>query len=210
MSKKIQRFLVLLVLILFNVYSLVCSYRYKHQRDDCVQVYTDQKNMNPAQYDYSIKVGLLNNGKQLKKLQIKDTSNHVMSLKEVFQGGQEYILICRFSKHHCESCVDHSIKMILNRNNKMNMSRILFMGNYGNIILFKREMSLYANKEMRISNASTIDIPAEDIGYPYYLIVDKDLKITDIFVPQKDTPQFTNSFLKLANEKITFANSVNQ
>jgi hypothetical protein len=40
--------------------------------------------------------------------------------------------------------------------------------------------------------------------------VDKDLKITDIFVPQKDTPQFTNSFLKLANEKITFANSVNQ
>lgn len=57
--------LLLLVLLLFNVYSLVCSYRYKNQRDDCLQVYTNQQNMNPAQYDYSLKIGLLNNGKQL-------------------------------------------------------------------------------------------------------------------------------------------------
>jgi hypothetical protein len=49
---------------------------------------------------------------------------------------------------------------------------------------------------MNIANISTLNIPAENIGYPYYFILDNTLTISNLSVPDKGSPEVNYSVFK--------------
>ena len=67
--------------------------------------------------------------------------------------------------------------------------------------IFKREIPLYGIRDMDVYNTNTFNIPVEELGFPYYFILNSNLQISNVFIPDKATPSITNIFLKSVNKK---------
>jgi len=145
---------------------------------------------------------ILNSNLQLENIFIKDSINILLPINEVFDEKQKYILVCRFSEHHCESCVNYSLKMMTSWIDSIGNGNVLFLGNHRNNRIFNRVIPLYGIKDLSTFNAPAFNIPIEEIGYPYYFLLDRNLQITNVFIPDKATPNITNEYLK--NIKLKF------
>ncbi|MBZ4676472.1 MAG: hypothetical protein JG782_1091 [Anaerophaga sp.] len=159
-------------------------------------------------YQLNFTTNLVNSNLQLNGVTLKDTLNNIIPLKQVFLKGQRQILVCRFSKMHCASCVDFVIQLLQNWTDSIGKEKILFLGNHRNNRIFKREIPLYGIQDMNVYNTYTFNIPVEELGFPYYFILDSNLQISNVFIPDKATPNITNLYLKKINEKFNGKNNI--
>lgn len=153
-------------------------------------------------YRTSFITNLENTNLKLKNITVKDSLNKKIDLIDCLKKNKKTVLLCRFSETHCESCVNYAIQSLLQHANIIETDNIIFLGNYKNNRLFNKQKTLYGIDAMDVYNVSSLDIPAEEIGYPYYLICDDALKIINITVPDKNAPKANELFFKLIVEKI--------
>ena len=139
---------------------------------------------------------ILNSDLQLENILIKDSLGNTQSISEIFDEEQKYLLVCRFSDLHCESCVNYSIKMMNHWIDSIGPNNVLFLGNYKNNRIFNRVKPLYGIRDLRTFNTPAFDIPVEELGYPYYFLLDRNLQIVNVFIPDKATPKISNEYLK--------------
>ncbi|MFV0506587.1 MAG: hypothetical protein ACK5L5_07750 [Bacteroidales bacterium] len=88
-----------------------------------------------------------------------------------------------------------SMEVLQKQGNTIGKENILILGNYRNNRIFYRTMEEYNIDYPNIYNTNSLDIPAETIDYPYFFILDKDLKISNVFVPDKGLPNITIEYL---------------
>lgn len=193
--------LIILSLIVANIFTLVC-FRYL-DREKLIDeiVYSNQESDVLNSYILNFDTSILNSNLQLDSVMIKDSLSNIIPLKKVFNTGQKQLLVCRFSKMHCESCVNFSIQSIRKLVDSIGMKNVLFLGNYHSNKIFNREKPLYGIQGMNIYNASELKIPAEELGYPYYFLLNSRLQISNVFVPDKATPNVTNRYLENVQKK---------
>lgn len=145
--------------------------------------------------------GIENNNIILKNILVKDSLNNILPLDSIFFNGQDYILICRFSEINCESCINYSINSLLQYCDSIGKNNILFLGAYRNNKTFNKQKYLYGLKTFNTLNTNELPLPAENLGYPYYIVVNKSLQIQHIFVPSKRTPSSDSEYLNLICKK---------
>ncbi|WP_147679231.1 hypothetical protein [Algibacter pacificus] len=203
MKKNSLLVFVIISLFVFNVYSL---YRYNNLKKlnnlnikkNLVEIENDELDT----YKSSYKGGILNNGKKISRhLLVKDSLHNLIPLKNTFEDKQNNMLVYRFSKRHCESCVVASLEVLKRHTDSIGVSNILFLGNYGNNRIYNRTMFEYGLKKMKVYNASSFNIPAEEIGYPYFFVLNSNLEVLDLFIPNKAVPKITEDYLKIINKK---------
>jgi len=197
---KEKTFMVLIIISLFvlNIFILIRFYQFKQQANANNAINSNFANSGKDElhsYMLNFTTSILNSNLQLKSVMIKDSSNIIKPLKDVFKNGQKYILVCRFSKMHCESCVSSSIEKLRVWVDSKRIDNVLFLGNYQNNRIFKRTVPLYGIKEMNVFNSPSLNIPIDELGYPYYFVLDNDMRISNIFVPDKGTPNITYKYL---------------
>lgn len=153
-------------------------------------------------YKVNFKTNVLNNNLNLENIVLKDSVSNTIPLTNIFKKGQKTMLVYRFSQMHCESCVRASIQLFVNWANAENVKNICFLGNYRNNRIFYRTIPDYNIQKMKVYNASDFNLPAESIGYPYCFVLDSNMQISNVFVPDKGIPKLTDEYLEIIQNKL--------
>jgi hypothetical protein len=198
---KENRFLIFIIfsLLAINVYTIIRFYRFKKQNITASPVVSEHDELHS--YTINFATNLRNSNFRLEEVRAKDSSGTVFSLKDLINNNQEQILVCRFSELHCESCVNFSIQLFRHWVDSIGKNNVLLLGSYRNNKIFNRTKPLYSIHNLNVYNIQPLNIPAEELGYPYYFVLHSDLTISDAFVPDKATPIIANNYLKLINER---------
>lgn len=78
---------------------------------------------------------------------------------------------------------------------------LLFLGSYENNRIFNREKKLYGIDTFKTYNALSLNIPLEELGFPYFFVLNENLTIFHIVIPDKNTPALTQKYLEIINER---------
>lgn len=199
MKEKTFLILVIISLILINVFIIIRFYYFKHHEIANEAIYNNTVfNGNDELHSYMLNfsTSILNSNLQLDGIMIKDTLDEIIPLTEAFNRGQKHILVCRFSKTHCESCVNFSIQKVRACVDSIGKDNVMFLGNYRNNRVFNKIIPLYGIEGLKVYNTSSLNIPVEELCYPYYFVLDESLRISNVFVPDKATPHISNNYLR--------------
>lgn len=191
--------LIILALIAINVFTLLKFNKLKQQKNNKNLVNNFQDNVKAEElnaFKASFKTNLKNSGLPLNEISIKDSLNNANPLKKVFDNTQKQMLVFRFSKRHCESCVVASMEVLQKWIGLIGDKNILILGNYKNNKIFQRTMKEYGIKYPNVYNSESFDIPAEELGYPYFFVLNRNLEISNVFVPDKGLSKITTEYLK--------------
>jgi hypothetical protein len=152
-------------------------------------------------YQINLRENIANSNMRIDGISVKDSSASVIPLKNSFYAGQAYLLVSRFSHLHCESCVTFSIKAMMQWAGVLGKDNILFLGSNSNNRVFNKEKQHYGIQNMNVYNIGVLSLPAEEMGFPYYFVLDSALRVTDVFVPDKAVPELTDKYLKMIGER---------
>jgi len=200
MSKK-KLIIIIVSLLVINVYTLFCFHQSKlHQST------SSHKGVSENDERHSYKLNFMTNiqnshVKLNKKVTLKDSLSNIFSFADILNESREQILVCRFSELHCESCVNFSIQLLLQQTDTIGKNNILFLGAYRNNKIFNRVKQLYGIHNQNVFNTAELNIPAEELGYPYYLVLHNDLTISDVFVPDKAVPTITKKYMEMISKR---------
>jgi hypothetical protein len=192
--------IIIIALLGINIYTLVSFYNYKKQSVlTANSLLHNPDELNAFKVNFS--TAIENGGMWLKDIAVKDSLNNIISLQDFFKNGQHHILVCRFSETNCESCVNYSILTLLQQIDAMGKENVLFLGSYRNNRIFNKQKILYGIDKLNVANAATLNLQAENIGYPYYFTLDSTLQVSNVFVPDKGVSYLANRYLKLIQNR---------
>jgi hypothetical protein len=78
---------------------------------------------------------------------------------------------------------------------------MLYLGTYRNNRIFNSVKPLYHIQNQHVYNIQSLNIPAEELGYPYYFMLNEDLTISDVFIPDKAFPSITSDYLRMIKKR---------
>jgi hypothetical protein len=185
----------IIVLAVTNFYTFMNSREYKKN----LASFPESDELNVLSVNF--KAGIKNNNLLLKDITVKDSLNNIILLQNFFKTGQSLLFVCRYSELNCESCVAYSIQALLQWVDVIGKDNILFLGSYRNNRMFNKYKRLYGLDTLNVVNTPALNLPAEDLGYPYYFVLDSAMRVTNVFVPDKSCTKISKWYLELVNEK---------
>ncbi|MDR1756141.1 MAG: hypothetical protein LBR65_04170 [Culturomica sp.] len=197
MNKKWLTFIILLLLAI-NMYTLTGFHRFKQQYAGISQI-SENDELHTLKLNFWANIE--NSRITLEEIVAKDSLNNVLPLSDIWKNGRKQMLVCRFSESHCESCVNFSIQSVLHRVGTIGKEHVLFLGHYRNNRIFNKTKPLYHIHNLNTYNAAELNIPAESLGFPYYFVLNDDLTVSNVFIPDKATPEITDNYLTMINKR---------
>lgn len=114
---------------------------------------------------------------------------------------KEKTLVLRYSSFSCTPCVDSAVELIKNFIKENPNIDVLLIGTYGlaqELRRFKRTNGLLT----QVYHVNSLKLPIEKENIPYLFILDKDMKVIDIFIPRKELLEQTANYLKQIKEQL--------
>ena len=131
---------------------------------------------------------------------VKDTAKREYKLSELVKNNKK-TLICRYSEDCCSECVYYIIHILTNQPDVFNLNNILFIGFDATNRVFKKRTKDFGLTNYHTYNCESLNIPAEEIKYPYYLIVDSLLNVRAVYFPNKSA---SNLKIDVENAKLMY------
>jgi hypothetical protein len=127
-------------------------------------------------------LGIKNCGQTINEdmIELRDADGNKVSLKSLFEKN-EYLLIYRYSDNYCQQCVDYALYNL----RKVGCKNVIFIGNCSKGEKISEQMKEYGLSNCVVLNCSNMNIHAEKLQFPYYMVIDKSLKISGIYMPNK-------------------------
>lgn len=198
-SHKISLLCIAFLLTLLNVF-LIIKYTHCKKNNEILLSNAERKIENIMErYDISLYQSYRTNGIILDDIYLTDTNNEKSKLSKLFIN-RDIILVCRFSEHHCDECTAYSIIKLINHLDMLGLKNVVFLGSYENSKHASVITSNYSCVETY--NIQSLNISVEEIHHPYYFTVDRNLRISDVFIPDRSFPHLTNRYLEIVNNKI--------
>ena len=123
---------------------------------------------------------------------IKLGNNTSMFLSDLYHGSP--VLVLRFSEFNCDLCVIaqfNNLKQIADKK-----EHIILLASYENqrklkafLLTHRIDLPAYMIEE------GGLDLSIEDLNFPFYFVMNGHLKISNLFLPEKDSPDITLSYL---------------
>lgn len=121
---------------------------------------------------------------------------------DFFTDGAKRYLVCRISQYDCESCTEYALEKMASICSDDFGAKALVLANYqsgNNIELIRlRHSGADQISYLRMEDAY---LPAEQAGMPYYFILDENMKINDVFFPDRLFPEMTSRYFEKLREK---------
>ncbi|MFV0266804.1 MAG: hypothetical protein ACK5HT_06680, partial [Draconibacterium sp.] len=113
MKREIPLAAVCGVLLITNAVILVRYQKLKQKVNDKeISISQLSKDNELATYEFNFVANILNNNISIRNTKVKDSIDNTMPICDIFANNQEKLLVCRFSRRHCESCVVSSIQIL--------------------------------------------------------------------------------------------------
>lgn len=138
--------------------------------------------------------------------QSKDTVfDSELSIK-LWDGSQEQIamlaskgpyLVLRFSELQCQTCVELEKENLKKWQEETGVQNILLWGNFGHPNapkIYKQGHEL--NHPLYNVPVSSVPLSVEAFNIPYYFVLDKDLRIHSVFIPDKFAQNLSTRYLE--------------
>lgn len=127
-------------------------------------------------------LGIKNCGQTIDEgiIELKDANGNQVSLKSFFER-HNYLLIYRYSDNYCQQCVDYALYNL----RKVGCKNVIFIGNCSKGEKISEQIKEYDISDYVVLNCPNIYIQAEKMQFPYYMVIDKSLKINGIYMPNK-------------------------
>jgi len=119
-------------------------------------------------------INVTNCGKKIDetKIVLRDTAGQTLKLKNLVKNSTA--LVYRYSDRYCDDCVDYAFH-VLNRS-KCNKQNVIYIGDCGKRKIFKRQVEEYGLQGIAL-DCRSLEIPAEKMMFPYFLVIDSVLTI---------------------------------
>lgn len=188
------------LLLGMNVFVLMKFYKYKKESSLYIKyLQTQPDELNALKVNAEVMIQ--NSDTQLENVIVIDSMNEEKTLRSLFTNGRNKLLICRISDIYCESCVDYSIKRIMQWSDSIGKDNILFLGAYRNNKIFNRQNKLYGIDSFTTVNVLSLNLPAEELGFPYYFVLDSALTVFNVSIPDKSAPNIDYRYFQRIHEK---------
>lgn len=134
-----------------------------------------------------------------------DIATHTQSnLKALFENTEgDCFIVCRISEFDCEQCVNYSVQKLMEhvKESSLNM-KVLIFGQYNNEMSMKIQAEYFSELgEMTCYYVPYLNLPIDERRVPYFFILNKDMKVTDVFAPDRMTSNLTDLYLSEIDKK---------
>lgn len=117
------------------------------------------------------------------------------SIKLSELGRKEYTLVLRYSTQSCSTCVEDILTKMKDFEKHYPSIDILLLTTY-RIQIDENSFKRICNIFPRVYNVFSLGIPLEEEIVPYLFVLDKDLRVIDAFIPDRELPELTNRYLQ--------------
>lgn len=120
----------------------------------------------------------------------------------LFEDGTRRYLVCRISQYDCDVCTDYALEKFASVNAGDYGAKALVLANYpsGKVIEIIRQRHSAA-RQIGFYRMEDVNLPAENAGMPYYFILDDNMKVNDVFFPDRLLPEMTSGYFEKIKEK---------
>lgn len=108
---------------------------------------------------------------------------------------KEYTLVLRYSTQSCSTCVEDILTKMKDFEKHYPSIDILLLTTY-RIQIDENSFKRICNIFPRVYNVFSLGIPLKEEIVPYLFVLDKDLRVIDAFIPDKELPELTNRYLQ--------------
>jgi hypothetical protein len=123
---------------------------------------------------------------------LEDTANNKERLLNIINGKNT--LIYRVSDTHCSTCDVAGLISLLKNNSKIPYNSIIIIGSVYNTQLLKSYITENSVKHRIYNLKQNINIKAETFDFPYFLVINENLKVLSCFFPEKSKPNLTDDY----------------
>lgn len=176
-------FFFVLLMLSFNIVLYIDYLQYKEQvssRLHAAQIESEEYLIMKENFEASI----LCNSITFDSLICCDVNDSVYDFSDLFKSQTNKILICRFSELDCENCINHAIETLKSKAG-IETSSIAFLCSYRNSAMLSKMIEYYQLDSYKVYNTKLTITPIDEWGKPYYFIIDSNLTISDIIIPEK-------------------------
>jgi len=175
----------------------------KNQEAKNDSILNDAEHLNQKlnNYDKNFRLSQLYDGYRLDNVIIIDSAGLRSDLSNYLPQDKS-VLACIFSDNQCKDCVNKAID---------NLHRFAFFQSDSSLIFFLCTSGTYRAFNLSRTNHSIQDFNAHlivDIHFPldfaidepYYIMINKDLTVSNIFVPNINFPEITKTYFEIVTE----------
>lgn len=152
-------------------------------------------------YRINLISGIKSNGIDLKGTELKGGNGKTGLIGDSLRNRNTYTLVYRFTEFHCASCVNAELKFFKSTESVIGKENMLIFGAYTNNRIFKRTLKAYDVSNYKAYNVRELKVFAEELGYPYFFIIDNNSVVSNTFVPDKGTPEITKEYLAMIQQR---------
>jgi hypothetical protein len=137
-------------------------------------------------------------------LKLINIKGDTLLAKKVLKKGS---LILAYSEFNCRKCINAEIKTLTKISkkyfNKINI--IVYSKKIKNLKYDIKELhKLGLNKiNVYLLTDNKLGIPIDRLNSPYYFYINSELTVSNIFIPEKETPKITKTYLDLTLKNIS-------
>lgn len=192
--------MLILFLLGINVFILIKFHQYIKESTLYINVLQNNPNELNA-LKVNAEVVIENSDIQLKNVMVTDSINELKTFRNLFKSGQSKFFVCRFSDIHCESCVEYAIKTTLQWSDSIGKNNILFLGTHRNRKIFNKQIKSYGIDKFTTVNIPSLNLPAEELCFPYYFVLDSTLTVLNVSIPDKGVRNVDHRYFQKIQKK---------
>ena len=174
-----KRFLILITLL--NM-AMLCTISY-HSKYSSHRMYGDNV------FEQSYMANMADNT-------LCDTTNATWHrIRACIADTASYTLVLRFTDKCCSSCISSAARLLNRHAEAIGCSNICIMGYRRNLQLFQKEMEDLKLSHFKCVNIRQLNMPYEELKYPYFFVMDSALNVSQLFIPDKQYTTCTQKSL---------------
>lgn len=104
------------------------------------------------------------------------------------------------SEMNCRACIDAEFKSLIESAKIKSLDNFFIWANYSDLHVLSNDYNIIKDsglpKENIVIMESELNIPLNNLNTPYYFRLNKDLSMSNFFIPEKSIPLLSQTFLQ--------------
>ena len=196
----IQKITIIILILVDVILCALCVWAFRANNNTMTDQQTEQIRKTEILENCFV-YGLTNDNIILSEdLKVTDKEKQARLLKDIVNDDTK--LIVRISESHCEDCIRFFIVKLLRlaQQKKWNENQVIVLASYQD----QRSLTIFADRlgiRFPLYQIEDMPLPVEDIHVPYCFILERNLQVKHLFVPDKYDGRISNTYLDFIDKR---------
>lgn len=196
----IQKITIIILILVDVILCALCVWAFRANNNTMTDQQTEQIRKTEILENCFV-YGLTNDNIILSEdLKVTDKEKQARLLKDIVNDDTK--LIVRISESHCEDCIRFFIVKLLRlaQQKKWNENQVIVLASYQD----QRSLTIFADRlgiRFPLYQIEDMPLPVEDIHVPYCFILERNLQVKHLFVPDKYDGRISNTYLEFIDKR---------